>query len=215
MKERSKKNLCDKRNASGNILDLAVIEKIKQLADEKSDVVKQLEKSRMFHTGNREPYEQKISVMKKEKADLEKKVSSLIDTLAELNDNSAKKSIVARINEMNTQADKISQDIDQMIRLTAEHALGDIDFDSLRQMLSVCKNTIDGMSCEQKRAAMQSLVRRVVWDGENAHVVLFGSSDGDIERLAITPYVKQNETDTDDGGDFRLQTKTDWGEDSK
>ena len=215
MKERSKKNLCDRRNASGNILDLAVMGKIKQLADEKSDVVKQLEKSRIFYTGNRGQYEQKISVMKKEKADLEKKVSSLIDTLAELNDNSAKKSIVSRINEMNTQTDKISRDIDQMIRLTAEHALGDIEFDSLRQMLSVCKNTIDDMSCEQKRAAMQSLVRRVVWDGENAHVVLFGSSDGDIERLAITPYVKQNETDTDDGGDFRLQTKTDWGEDSK
>ena len=231
MKERSKKDLCNKRNANGNTLDLAVIEKIKQLADEKSDFVKQLEKSKIFYTGNREQYEQKLSTMKKEKADLEKKVSSLIDTLAELDDNSAKKSIVARINEMNTQIDKISQGIDEMISLTAEHAFSDIEFDVLRQMLSVFKNTIDDMSYEQKRAAIQSIVRRVIWDGENAHVILFGSQDGDIELPDITPYIKHIEIDTDDDEeliefsdvdydedtteDFGRHTKTDLCEDSK
>lgn len=231
MKERSKKDLCNKRNANGNTLDLAVIEKIKQLADEKSDFVKQLEKSKIFYTGNREQYEQKLSAMKKEKADLEKKVSSLIDTLADLDDNSAKKSIVARINEMNTQVDKISQGIDEMISLTAEHAFSDIEFDVLRQMLGVFKNTIDDMSYEQKRAAIQSIVRRVIWDGENAHVILFGSQDGDIELPDITPYIKHIEIDTDEDEeliefsdvdydedtteDFRSETKTDLCEDSK
>ena len=231
MKERSKKDLCNKRNANGNTLDLAVIEKIKQLADEKSDFVKQLEKSKIFYTGNREQYEQKLSTMKKEKADLEKKVSSLIDTLAELDDNSAKKSIVSRINEMNTQIDKISQGIDEMISLTAEHAFSDIEFDVLRQMLSVFKNTIDDMSYEQKRAAIQSIVRRVIWDGENAHVILFGSQDGDIELPDITPYIKHIEIDADEDEeliefsdvdydedtteDFGRDTKTDLCEDSK
>ena len=65
MKERSKKDLCNKRNANGNTLDLAIIEKIKQLSSEKSDFVKQLEKSKIFYTGNREQYEQKLSAMKK------------------------------------------------------------------------------------------------------------------------------------------------------
>ena len=169
--------------------------------------------------------------MKKEKADLEIKRSSLIDTLAELDDNSAKKSIVARINEMNTQIDKISQGIDEMISLTAEHAFSDIEFDVLRQMLSVFKNTIDDMSYEQKRAAIQSIVRRVIWDGENAHIILFGSQDGDIELPDITPYIIHIEIDTDDDEeliefsdvdydedtteDFGSDTKTDLCEDSK
>ena len=157
MKERSKKDLCKKRNANGNILDLAVIEKIKQLESEKNDFVKQLKKSKIFYTGNREQYEQKLSTMKKEKADLEKKVSSLIDTLAELDKIGAKKSIVARIDEMNTEIDKISQGIDEMISLTAEHAFSDIEFDVLRQMLSVFKNTIDDMSYEQKEPPFRAL----------------------------------------------------------
>ena len=227
MKERSKKELCNKRNANGNTLDLAIIEKIKQLSSEKSDFVKQLEKSKIFYTGNREQYEQKLSAMKKEKADLEKKVSSLIDTLAELEENSAKTSIVARIGQMNAEIDKISQGIDEMISLTAEHAFSDIEFDVLRQMLSVFGNTIDDMSYEQKRAAIYSIVRRVIWDGENAHVILFGSEDGDIEFPDITPYTKPIGIDADDDEeliefsdidydeDFRSDTKTDLGEDSK
>lgn len=227
MKERSKKELCNKRNANGNALDLAVIEKIKQLSSEKGDFVKQLEKSKIFYTGNREQYEQKLSTMKKEKADLEKKVSSLIDTLAELDEISAKKSIVDRINQMNTEIDKISQGIDKMISLTAEHAFSDIEFDVLCQMLSVFSNTFDDMSYEQRRAAIRSIVRRVIWDGENAHVILFGSQDGDIEFPDITPYTKPIGIDYDDDDeliefsdvdydeDFRLDTKTDLGEDSK
>ena len=193
MKELSKKDLCNKRNANGNILDLAVIEKIKQLGSEKSDFLGRLEKSKIFYSDNPE---KKLNVMKKEKADLEKKVSSLVDTLAELDDNSSKKSIVTRINEMNTEIDKISQGIDEMISLTSEHAFSDTEFDVLRKMLSVFKNTIDDMSCEKKRAAIGSIVRRVIWDGENAHIFLFGSRGVDNE-------------------DFRLLTKTDLGEDSK
>lgn len=50
MKERSKKELCKRRNANGNILDVAVIEQLKLLADEKSDFVSQLEKSKMFYS---------------------------------------------------------------------------------------------------------------------------------------------------------------------
>jgi site-specific DNA recombinase len=190
-----------------------------------------MEKGKMFYSGNREEHERRLAGMRKEKADLEKKVSSLIDTLAELDDNSAKKSIIARINEMNTEIDKISQGIDEMISLTAEHAFSDIEFDVLRQMLGVFKNTIDDMSYEQKRAAIGSIVRRVIWDGENAHVILFGSQNGDIELPDITPYIKHIEIDTDDDEeliefsdvdydedtteDFGRDTKTDLCEDSK
>ena len=231
MKERSKKELCNKRNANGNTLDLAIIEKIKQLSSEKSDFVKQLEKSKIFYTGNREQYEQKLSAMNKEKADLEKKVSSLIDTLAELEDNSAKKSIVTRINEMNTQIDRISQSIDEMISLTAEHAFSDIEFDVMREMLTMFKNGIDEMSYEQKRVAIRTVVRRIIWDGENAHIVLFGAEGEDIEYPDISHLMKDSIAETEDDeelvpfvgedmdenslSDFGPETKTHWGEDSK
>lgn len=231
MKERSKKDLCSRRNANGNILDMAVIEQIKQLSDEKSDFVKQLEKSKMFYTGNREQYEQRLATMKKDKAELEKKVNSLIDTLADMEDSSVKKSILARIHQMNTEIEQISQGIDELVSITAEHAFSDIEFDVLRQMLTMFSNGIDDMTYEQKRAAIRTVVRRVIWDGENAHVILFGAGEDEMEYPDLAPYLKDAlaepeeeeqllpfadvDYSEDDSEGFDPDSKTHWGEDSK
>ena len=42
-------------------------------------------------------------------------------------------------------------------------------------MLSSFKDTVDGMTVEQKRAAIRTFVKEIIWDGQDAHVVIFGS----------------------------------------
>ena len=231
MKERSKKELCKRRNANGNTLDIAIIEQLKQLADEKSDFARQLEKSKMFYTGNREEYDRRLAAMRKEKADLEKKVSSLVDTLAETEEGAVKKSILSRLGEMNMEIDKLSMGIEEMVSIASEHALSDIEFDVLRQLLTMIKNGFDDMTYEQKRVAIRTVVRHIIWDGENAHIVLFGAEGEDIEYPDITHLMKDSAGDTEEDedlvpfigedmdenslSDFGPETKTDWGEDSK
>ena len=39
---------------------------------------------------------------------------------------------------------------------------------------------------EEKRAAIRAVVRKVIWDGINAHVVLFGAQDGEPELPELT-----------------------------
>ena len=53
--------------------------------------------------------------------------------------------------------------------------MADIEFDLLTQLLSSFKDTVDGMTVEQKRAAIRTFVKEIVWDGTHAHMVLFGS----------------------------------------
>ncbi len=65
--------------------------------------------------------------------------------------------------------------------LTEQYHLSDIEFDVFRQLLTMFKSGIDTMTLEEKRAAIRTLVRKVVWDGTNAHVVLFGVPDEEIE----------------------------------
>ncbi|MBQ8359162.1 MAG: recombinase family protein [Oscillospiraceae bacterium] len=231
MKERSKKELCKRRNANGNTLDVAIIEQLKRLADEKSDFARQLEKSKMFYTGDREEYERRLASMRKEKADLEKKVSFLVDTLAETEEGAVKKSILNRLGEMNLEIDKLSMGIEEMVSLASEHALSDIEFDVLRQLLTMIKNGFDDMTYEQKRVAIRTVVRRIIWDGENAHIVLFGAEGEDIEYPDIAHLMKDSAAEAEEDedlvpfigedmdenslSDFGPETKTHWGEDSK
>ena len=63
----------------------------------------------------------------------------------------------------------------ELKELTTRHALADIEFDLLAQMLSTFKDTVDKMTVEQKRAAIRTFVKEIIWDGRDAHVVLFGS----------------------------------------
>ena len=119
--------------------------------------------------------------MRKERENTEKKIAALVDSLAELDTGSAKGHVAKRIEELNREYENINERIHELEGLTSQHALSDIEFDVLRQLLSAFKNSIDDMSVEQKRAAIRTIVRRVIWDGHNAHVVLFGADEEEIE----------------------------------
>ncbi len=194
MKERSKRERCNRRNANGNILDAAVIEQVKSLTEHDSSFVTQLEKSRQFYTGNREQYETQLTDLRDEYAENEKKINGLIDSLGMVGDSAAKPRVLKRIEELTDINREIGNRICELEGLTRANALNDEEFDLLRQMLTMFRANIDEMSIEEKRAAIRTVVRKVIWDGMNAHVVLFGADE--CENAA-------------------MDAKSPWGEDSK
>lgn len=238
MKERSQRSVCNSKNANGNTLDMAVVEQIKMLAEDKDTFIAQLEQSRRFYTGNRMDYEQRLDEMRKEKAETEKKINSLVDSLVDMGGSSAKAHVTKRIEQLNQEYQSLEQRIQELDGLTSQHALSDIEFDLLRQLLTIFKDGIDEMTVEQKRAAIRTIVRKVVWDGVNAHVILFGVKDDEIEYPEIAAALSGNTEDDDeteelvdfsdvDYDDDDVEddclgkteplsvSKTHWGEDSK
>ncbi len=181
MKERSKRERCNRRNANGNILDAAIIEQIKSLTEHDSSFLTQLEKSRQFYTGNREQYESQLADLRAEYGENEKTINGLIDSLGMVGESIAKPRVLKRIEELTQTNREIENRIHELEGLTEANALSDMEFDLLRQMLSMFRANIDEMSIEEKRAAIRTVVRKVIWDGVNAHVVLFGADEGEIE----------------------------------
>ena len=181
MKERSKRERCNRRNANGNILDAAIIEQIKSLTEHDSSFLTQLEKSRQFYTGNRAQYESQLADLRTEYAENEKTINGLIDSLGMVGDSIAKPRVLKRIEELTQTNRDVENRIHELEGLTEANALSDMEFDLLRQMLSMFHTSIDEMSIEEKRAAIRTVVRKVIWDGVNAHVVLFGADEGEIE----------------------------------
>lgn len=227
LKERSKRTLCNSKNANGNTLDMAVIEQIKLLEDDKGSFIDQLEQSRKFYTGNREAYNDQLASIQEEKAEVERKIDGLVDSIAELGDSAAKNRVAKRIEQLNQKSVDLDSRIHELECLTSQHALSYIEFDVMRQLLSVFKTSIDEMSIEQKRTAIRTLVRKVVWDGVNAHIILFGALDDDIEYPPLSRLSKETDAAEDDTeelerfsnvdyeDDDAILTKTHWGEDSK
>ncbi len=209
IKDRSQRSVCNQKNAPGNALDAAIIEQIKNLQSDNSTFIDQLEKSRKFYTGSRENYEENIKNLEQEKQEIEKKIEALVDSLADLGDSVARKHIANRIESLNKDLVDIDARIRELDGLTSRNALNDMQFDVLRQLLSVFSSSIDEMTIEQKRSAIRTLVRKVVWDGANAHVVLFGADEGEIEYPEIKNLANDDEKDTFE------QPVTLRGEDSK
>ena len=238
MKERSKRERCNRRNANGNILDAAIIEQIKSLTDHDSSFISQLAKSREFYTGKREQYERQLEELRVEHEMNEKTINGLIDSLGMVGDSIAKPRVLKRIEELTDINRDVENRIHELEGLINVNALSDAEFDLLRQMLSMFRTSIDDMSIEEKRAAIRTVVRKVIWDGVNAHVVLFGADEDEIEfpdmedRLGHMddeggeeePLEAFADVDYDDFGEENSglgktepsnASKSRWGEDSK
>lgn len=228
LKERSQRSLCSNRNANGNTMDMAVVEQVKRLNGHNGEFIDQMEKSRKFYTGNRVQYEEQLAALQKDKVEVEKKIEGLVDSLIELGESSAKVRVAKRIEALTAESDALEVRIQELIALTSQHAMSDMEFDVLRQLLTVFQENIDDMPLEQKRAAIRTVVRKVIWDGVNAHIVLFGADEEEIEMPDITPLLSDAEAgdlepfaDVDYEEDMQSEaesesaTMTPWGEDSK
>ena len=233
LKERSQRSLCNSKNANGNLLDMAVIEQLKQLQEDQDTFLRQLEQSRKFYTGNRMDYEQRLDGLRTEKRELEKKLDALVDSLADIPEHAARSQVSRRIEALSSQCDDLTKRIQELEGLTAQHTLSDLEFDLLRQLLAVFREGVLEMSLEQKRAAIRTVVRKVIWDGVNAHVVLFGVPDEEIEYPLLSsggsaqedtedegdellPYSDVDyEEDLPNGAETTVGAKTHWGGDSK
>ena len=209
MKERSKRERCNCRNANGNILDAAIIEQIKSLSAHDSSFIAQLAKSRAFYTGKREKYERQLENLRTEHVQNERTINGLIDSLAMAGDSIAKPRMLRRIEELTEGNREIENRIHELEGLVNSNELSDAEFDLLRQMLSHFRSSMEDMSIEEKRAAIRTVVHKVVWDGVTAHVVLYGAEEDTLEAFTVVDARDLEDESTD------AASKSPWGEGSK
>lgn len=181
MKERSRHTVCNSKNVNGNIMDMAVIQEIKLLTEDREAFIMQLKKNRKIHTGERMDCRERLTVLRKEKKNAEKKMEGLVDALAELEDSAAKAHVVKRMEQLNQEWVEMKTHICELESLSSQNELSHLEFDEICQILAGFADGMDEMSVQQKRMVIRSIVHKVVWDGLNAHVVFFGTQDEEID----------------------------------
>ena len=111
--------------------------------------MKQLEKAKSAHAGNRSEFETKLSTLRKEQAETQRKINALIDSLADFSDSTAAVHLKKRIEELNGQDAALSSRIRELESLTDEGVLAGMEFDLMRQLLTVFHDNIDDMTVTQ------------------------------------------------------------------
>ena len=180
-KERSRCKLCNSKNPNGNELDKMVCEQIKLISEDSSDFIRNLESVQRKLEGNREEYDQQLNALKKELQENEQQIANLVDTLAKTPNTPAFDYITQQINTLHEKNEKIKNRINELESLTKNHLYSSEEFDRTKELLKSFGQSFDTMGVEQKRMALRAFIRRIIWDGENVHVVLFGDTESEID----------------------------------
>ena len=179
-KERSRSHVCCMKNANGNTLDAKIIETIKSFGKQSADMAKQITQTKKRINGNREGYEAELAKLRLQIEDNEKDIKALVISLGKSEGTNAEKYIIEQIDELHEKGEALRKRLAELEAIIQQHDLADIEFDIIRQMLANMGESIDNYTVEQKRAAIRTFIRKIVWDGENAHLYLF-HNDGDYE----------------------------------
>lgn len=179
-KERSRGHVCNMKNANGNILDAKILEEIKGFGSHTTETAKMIMQTKKVINGNREGYDAEVAAVKDRISDSEKAIKRLVVSMAKAEGTNTEQYIVQQIDELHEEIERHKKHLAELEAITAKHELADIEFDIIMQLLSTMSENIDNYSLEQKRAAIRTFIRQVVWDGENVHVYLFGN-DGEYD----------------------------------
>ena len=213
-KERSRSHVCAMKNANGNTLDAKVIETIKSFGQQSADMAKLITQTKKRITGNRESYDAETSKINTQIEANEQEIKALVTALGKANGTHAEKYIMDQIDELHEQGETMKKRLSELEALTKQHALTHIEFDLIRQVLTNVGESIEEYSVEQKRAAIRTFIRKIIWDGEHAHIYLF-HNDGDYDFPAPPATSGDSAADDQEFGDPLPNFGEPSGEDSE
>ncbi|MFR4979490.1 MAG: hypothetical protein ACLUDG_11290, partial [Butyricicoccus sp.] len=103
--------------------------------------------------------------------EIQHKITALVDSLTSFSDSSATLHIQKRIAQLHEQSSRLDTQITAL--QTASTPLERHVRTEICQTLSVPQNSL--RTTEQKRALIRASVCKVIWDGQSAHVILYGA----------------------------------------
>lgn len=203
IKERSKSTCCAIHNVNGNQLDQALVEEMKRMGEDTAEFLHRLENSRKTLAESEEECGAKLGPMQAAVDANQREIDSLIGSLGKAAGMAAEDYIVQKVEELHRQGNLLKQRLREAKCLTEQQGLSQSELSAFCRKYSSLSNTVDDMTVEEKRSLLRSCVKKIIWDGEHAHVYQFGADvcEGLEESSAG---VRHGETDSGtSGGDSK------------
>lgn len=175
MKLRSKGSRCNNKNINGNEIDKEVITTVKALANNGDDYFESLKFALSENKIKSENISNEQARLENEIEKKEKEIEALVNNLAVSSGTGAEKYIFDKINTLSDEVEKIKSQMETLSKESENELNLTENIDLMKDMLKSFSVTVDNMTIEQKRQTIRTFVKEVIWDGENAHIVFFGS----------------------------------------
>lgn len=185
LKEKSHSQNCTVKNAAGNIIDRAVCNEIAKLSEDGSILLERLRTCQQNLNGdsgehNAEPEQLNRSILENEK-----EISNLVTALAKMESTAAYDYIAEQINKLHEKNKMLKGRMDELKNLAKIQFLPFEEFQLVQKILLSFSCAFDTMSIEERRSALRALIDKIVWDGEDAHLYIFGSYSEPILLLNV------------------------------
>lgn len=177
LKERSNMHNCDMKNISGNLLDDIVCNKISKLSADPSTYIDELYYCQKIIQQSNSSLDTDLLHLQKLQSDIEIEINSLVAVLSKVIGTSSEPYILKQIDQLDIKYKEVNQNIVELESITKKQVLSDVELDLIKNTLTSFESAFLEMSVEQKRTALRTLVKKVVWNGENVHIYLFGSNN--------------------------------------
>ena len=183
-KERTRRQECDSPRANGNLLDRLVCEKVREMAEDGSVFLRQLDQARKQIRGQSEDQEKLLETLRAQVSKREGEISRLVRSMASGEDDSSASNEYVRkeIDALHEQIESDKQRIEELESIAGNPILSDEEFNQLRDMLASFAQAFDTMTVAQKRVALGTFIDKIVWDGEKAHIYFWGA-EGEVSVL--------------------------------
>lgn len=174
-KERSRGQCCRMKNAPGNGLDEALVNQIKMLGEDSSAFIQSLEENQHSLIEQNEAYQKEVTQVRSTMGENKTSIAQLVQVLAKGANAETQMYVEQEIQTLHDQNHQLSQRLAELQAFGAQQIMGEDGLEVMAALLQSFATTMDTMDVEEKRAAIRMLVHQVIWDGKQAHVVLFGS----------------------------------------
>lgn len=167
---------CSVPNVQGNTLDELVCKEVLRYTEENSNIHKMLEKAVERMEGTKQEKVSSVEMIEQEIQKRKKEVQNLISVLAKSGGDdefiAQIEQKVIRLNRECAALEKKKSEIDEEgLSITGDKQQIEI----LMEQLSSFKKMFDTLSVLEKREYLQLILDKVVWDGEQAHIFIYGS----------------------------------------
>jgi site-specific DNA recombinase len=176
LKERSKLSKCSVNNLTGIDADQFVIDELKKLSANDSQLMKNLSNSRKDISRSSDNEIDKKENLIKKISEYEENIKNLTMQLALNKESAASKYIIEQIEKLDIEIKNAKLQINEIDDNIEDDALKQLNIEILKQFLEDFSKNIDTLEFQEKKKLINKIIKQITWDGEKLEIDIYGQN---------------------------------------